>query len=196
MPVIATRFKGSAADGSNIDQIDTVPNRRGTYTAKAIFVKSATDKTEYYGNYVIKDSDNITCTVTINRSRLPIVSAAESSKAYIGTAQTFALSGYSSDWTNYATLTLPEGVTLTGSDADGWSLSVRDAGSYDVIASIKSDKTTDWCWNTSNFTEELTTPRTFTITVTKKTLMVDFTSTSGGFLLQAGSDVKLSLIHI
>ena len=190
VPVIATRFKGSAADGSNIDQIDTVPNRRGTYIAKAIFVKSATDKTEYYGNYVIKDADNITCTVTINRSRLSIVSVSESSKAYIGSEQTFALSGYSSDWTNYATLTLPEGVTLIGSDADGWSLSVRDAGSYDVIASINSDKIVDWCWNTSNFTEEIVSPKKFTITVTRKTLIVDFTSTSGGFLLQAGSDVK------
>ena len=189
-PVIATRFTGTAENGTKFDQIDVVPNRRGTYTAKAVFIKSADDKTEYYGNYVIKDADNMTCTVTINRGRLPIVGVAESSKPYVGKEQSFALSSYSSDWANYAELTLPDGVTLSGNDTDGWSLSAREAGSYDIIANIKSSERTDWCWNTGDFSKEDLTSKTFTITVTRKTLIVDFTSTSGGFLLQAGSDVK------
>ena len=189
-PVIATKYTGSASDGSSIDQIDMMPTKRGTYTAKAIFVKSATDKTEYYGNYVIKDADNITCEFEINKGRLPIVGVAESSRPYVGKEQTFALSSYSSDWANYAELTLPDGVTLSGNDTDGWSLSAREAGSYDIIANIKSSERTDWCWDTGDFSKEDLTSKTFTITVTKKTLIVDFTSTSGGFLLQAGSDVK------
>ncbi len=189
VPVIATRFTGKAADGSDIDQIDILPNRRGTYTAKAIFVKSESDKIEYYGNYVINDADNITCEVKINRSRLSIVSVAENSKAYAG-AQTFSLIGYSSEWAKYADLSLPEGVTISGNDTDGWELNVKDVGDYVISAVIKNDMKVDWCWNTSDITEEDTDPRTFTIAVTKKTLMVDFTSTSGGFLLQAGSDVK------
>jgi len=189
-PVIATRFTGTAENGTKFDQIDVVPNRRGTYTAKAVFIKSADDKTEYYGNYVIKDADNMTCTVTINRGRLPIVGVAESSKPYVGKEQSFALSSYSSDWANYAELTLPDGVTLSGNDTDGWSLSAREAGSYDIIANIKASERTDWCWNTGDFSKEDLTSKTFTITVTRKTLIVDFTSTSGGFLLQAGSDVK------
>ena len=188
-PVIATRFTGTAENGTKFDQIDVAPNMRGTYTAKAIFVKSESDKTEYYGNYVIKDADNITCEVKINRGRLSIVSVSENSKAYAG-VQTFSLIGYSSEWAKYADLSLPEGVTLSGNDTDGWGLEVKDVGNYVISAVIKSDMKVDWCWNTSDLTEEDTNSRTFTIAVTKKTLMVDFTSTSGGFLLQAGSDVK------
>ena len=190
-PVVATRFTGTAADGTEINQIDVVPNRRGNYTAQTIFVNSSTDKTEYKGNYVVKDAANMTCTVQINRSRLAIVGVANNSNAYSGSEIEFALTGYSTAWLEIATLTLPNGMTLKGSDESGWKLVVTEAGSYDVIASIKNDKRTDWCWNTSNFSEEIVTDRTFTITVTRKTLNVEFTSTAsgGGFLLQAGSNV-------
>lgn len=191
-PVVATRFTGTAADGTEIDQIDVVPNRRGNYTAQTIFVKSSTDKTEYIGNYVVKDAENMTCTVQINRSRLAIVGVANNSKVYTGAEIEFALTGYSTAWTDIATLTLPNGMTLKGSDDSGWKLVVTEAGSYVVIASIKSNKKTDWCWNTTNFSEEIVTDRTFTITITRKTLNVEFTSTAsgGGFLLQAGSNVE------
>ena len=191
-PVVATRFTGTAADGTEIDQIDVVPNRRGNYIAQTIFVKSSTDKTEYKGNYVVKDAANMTCTVQINRSRLAIVGIANNSKAYTGAEIEFALTGYSTAWTDIAILTLPNGVTLKGSDDSGWKLVVTEAGTYNIIAAIKSDKKTDWCWNTTNFSEEIVTDRTFTITITRKTLNVEFTSTAsgGGFLLQAGSNVE------
>lgn len=190
-PVVATKFTGTAADGTEINQIDVIPNRRGNYIAQTIFVNSSTDKTEYKGNYVIKDAENMTCTIQINRSRIAIVAVANNSKAYSGEEIEFVLTGFSTAWMEIATLTLPNGMTLKGNDDSGWKLVVTEAGTYDVIASIKNDKKTDWCWNTSNFSEEIVTDRMFTITVTRKTLDVEFTSTAvgGGFLLQAGSNV-------
>lgn len=189
-PVVATKFTGTAADGTAYDKIDVMPTKRGTYTAQTIFVKSATDKTEYTGNYVVKDAANMTCTVQINRSRVAIPAVADASKQYTGEKITFALSGYSTEWTEIATLNLPSGMTLEGSDADGWRLAVTDAGTYTVTAAIKQDKKTDWCWNTANFTDEVITDRSFSVTVTRKTLTVSFTSSNGAFLLQAGESVS------
>lgn len=190
-PALATKFTGTAENGKEFDQIDKIPNRRGTYTAQAVLVNSETDKTEYTGNYVIKDASNMTCTVQINRVRLPIPATTESSKLYTGEELEFALTGYSSEWAEVAQLKLPSGVTLKGSDADGWKLAATDAGSYDVVLSINSADQTDYCWDTANASEESVTDRTFTITVTRKTLTVDFTSSSGAFLLQAGAAVIL-----
>lgn len=191
-PVVATRFTGTAADGTIINQVDVLPSKRGNYTAQTIFVNSSTDKTtEYKGNYSIKDAANMTCEVQINRGRIAIVGVANATETYSGKEIEFALAGYSTAWEDVAILTLPKGMTLQGNDDSGWKLVVTDAGSYDVVASIRDDKKTDWCWNTSNFSEEIVKERTFTITITRKTLQVDFTSTAsgGGFLLQAGSNV-------
>lgn len=153
-------------------------------------MKSATDLTEETdGNYAIKDAANCACTVIINRARLPIPVAAQSSKTYSGEKLRFALSGYSTEWTDTAILNLPEGMALEGNDTDGWYLAATDAGAYTVTASIKQEKKTDWCWNTANFSEEIIADRTFTINVTRKTLLVDFTSTNGAFLLQKGAEV-------
>ncbi len=189
-PVLATKFTGTAASGAVINQIDEIPNKRGTYTAQAVFVKSESDKTEYNGNYKIKDAANMTCTVQINRGRVSIPAAADAQKPYTGSEIEFALSGYSADWPDLATLTLPAGMTLKGSDAEGWKLSVKAAGSYQVTATLKN--TTEYCWDSGNFAEEIIADRTFTVTVTRKTLLVDFTSTAagGGFLLQAGANVS------
>ncbi len=194
-PVLATKFTGDAADGTPYSEIDQLPNRRGTYTAQAIFVNSAQDKTEYKGNYVIKNASEIKCTVVINRSRIAIVKPADTSKPYTGEKVLFALSGYSTEWTDVAILDLPDGVELEGSDSTGWQLAVTDADTYTVTLSIKADKKTDWCWNTENFSEEIVTDRTFTVTVSRKVLTVDFTSTSGGFLLQSGAEVTFGAGH-
>ncbi|MCM1219911.1 MAG: dockerin type I domain-containing protein [Lachnospiraceae bacterium] len=193
-PTLATRFTGTIlATGATYDEIDVLPQKRGNYTAQAILVNSATDKTEYAGNYKIKNASEIKCEVQINRSRLTIVAAAETRKAYSGDKLTFALSGYSSDWTQNAELILPSGMTLEGNDTDGWRLAATDAGEYTVTAALK-DKAGEWCWNTDNFSEEIIADQTFQVTVTRKTLAVDFTSTSGIFLLQKGADVKFGAL--
>ena len=193
-PVLATRFTGTAADGTSYNAIDVLPTKRCTvpYVAQAILVNSATDKTEYKGNYVIKDASNITCQIQINRSRLAIPAVSTTSKAYTGDKVVFPISGYTTEWTDTASLVLPEGVTLEGSDAAGWSLAVSEAGKYTIRASLNADKTTDWCWNTANFQEEVVTDRTFDITVERKTLIVDFASSTGAFNLEAGQSVTFS----
>ena len=73
-PTLATRFTGTAVDGTSVDQINTLPNKRGTFTAQAFLVKSATDTTAYDGgNYVIKDASNMTCDVEIGYQKLTIL---------------------------------------------------------------------------------------------------------------------------
>jgi len=193
---LATQYTGTAADGTVFDQIDTVPNKRGTYTAQAILVNSATDKTEYTGgNYVIANASSMNCQVQINRQRLDIPRASEGNKQYTGEQIKFILSGYTAEWRETATLILPAdgGITLEGDDVNGWYLVVaKDAGTYTVSAALNADKKSDWCWNTGKPSEESTEDKAITVTVTRKTLFVDFLSTSGGFLMQKGAEVKFS----
>ncbi len=193
---LATLYTGTAADGTPFNQIDVVPNKRGTYTAQAILVNSATDKTEYTGgNYTIANASSMNCQVQINRQRLDIPHASEGSKQYTGDKIKFVLAGYTEEWRKTATLIIPDnsGITLEGDDINGWYLVVaKDAGTYTVNAAIKSENKSDWCWNTGKPSEESTEDKAITVTVTRKTLFVDFLSTSGGFLMQKGADVKFS----
>ncbi len=193
---LATLYTGTAADGTPFNQIDIVPNKRGTYTAQAILVNSATDKTEYTGgNYTIANASSMNCQVQINRQRLDIPRASEGSKQYTGDKIKFVLAGYNEEWRKTATLIIPDnsGIALEGDDINGWYLVVaKDAGTYTVNAALNSDKKSDWCWNTGKPSEESTEDKAITVTVTRKTLFVDFLSTSGGFLMQKGADVKFS----
>ena len=193
VPVLAVRITGTASDGTTYDAIDTLPTKRGSYIARAVFIKSATDKTETETNYSIKDANNCKCDIVIGFNRLPIVGVANATAAYTGSEITFPLSGYSSTWANTAGLTLPTGVTLKGSDSEGWSLGIEDAGEYTITATLKSDKVADWCWDVADKTQTPQTPQTFKVTVTRKTITVTFTSTAdnGAFSFAAGESVTL-----
>ncbi len=189
-PAIGTRFTGTIAAGGTFDKIDEMPSRRGTYTAQAILVNSATDKTEYKGNYVIKDASSKTCTIVINRNRLNIPQASEGSKAYTGDKVKFILSGYTAEWQDIATLTASEGAQIVQESDGGWYIVVaKNAGTYRVTAAIKSENKSDWCWNTSNYSDEIIADQTITVTVTPKTLYVDFISSTGAFFMQNGDNV-------
>ena len=150
VPVLGVRITGTASDGTKYDAIDTLPTKRGSYVARAVFIKSATDKTETETNYAIKDANNCKCDIVIGFNRLPIVGVANATSAYTGSEITFPLSGYSSAWANVAGLTLPAGVTLKGSDSAGWALAAEEAGEYTITATLKSDKVSDWCWDVAD----------------------------------------------
>ncbi|MDE6302228.1 MAG: hypothetical protein K2M36_01385, partial [Clostridia bacterium] len=196
VPVLATRFTGTSADGTAFDQIDEIPNKRGTYTAQAILVNSATDKTPYSGgNFTIKDADNMTCIVQVNRARLAIPVSAEPSKPYTGSDVKFILPrSYDASWRDIALLVLPDdgSLKLEGNDTEGWYLVAKEAGTYTVTAALKSDKKSDWCWNTLDGLE-VTDDRAITVTITRATLFVDFTSSTGAFLLQKNSNVTFGV---
>ncbi|MDE6302747.1 MAG: hypothetical protein K2M36_04075, partial [Clostridia bacterium] len=196
VPVLATRYTGTSADGTAFDQIDEMPNKRGTYTATAILVNSLTDKTEYSGgNFTIKDASSMTCSIQVNRARLTIPVSAEPSKTYTGSDVKFILPrAYNNDWREIGLLVLPDdgSLKLEGNDTEGWYLVARDAGTYSVTAAIKSDKKSDWCWNTDDGLE-VTDDRVITVTITKATLFVDFTSTTGAFLMQKNSNVTFGV---
>ncbi len=193
VPVLGVRITGNASDGTTYDAIDTLPTKRGTYTARAVFIKSATDKTETETNYSIKDANDCKCDIVIGFNRLPIVGVANATAAYTGSEITFPLSGYSSAWATTADLTLPTGVTLKGSDSAGWTLAIEDAGEYTITSTLKSDKVADWCWDVTDKTQTPQTPQTFKITVTRKSITVNFTSTAnnGAFSFAAGESVTL-----
>ncbi|MDE6302828.1 MAG: hypothetical protein K2M36_04510, partial [Clostridia bacterium] len=63
---------------------------------------------------------------------------------------------------------------------------------YTITAKIKSEKNSDWCWAGPNGTE-VHTDQTFKITVARKTLFVDFTSSSGAFILQKNAAVTFGV---
>ncbi|MDE6303080.1 MAG: hypothetical protein K2M36_05790, partial [Clostridia bacterium] len=184
-PALATKFTGTATDGSNVSQINTVPTKRGSYTAQPILVKSSTDTTEYDGgNYIIKDATTVNCQVEIGYQKLPILSLATTTQSYTGSDIKFPLPAtYNATWRDTADFELPTGVTVQGNDTDGWSLVAKTAGEYTITQKIKSTKNNDWCWAGPDGTE-VSTDQTFKITVERKTLFVDFTSTSGAFVLQ------------
>ncbi|MDE6302029.1 MAG: hypothetical protein K2M36_00365, partial [Clostridia bacterium] len=193
-PALATRFSGTAADGTVFDQINTLPNKRGNFTAQAVLVKSTTDTTLYDGgNYVIKDETNIKCDVVITYLKLTILNLANTTQTYTGSDIKFPLpAAYNATWRDVADFVLPTGVTVQGDDTNGWSLVAKTAGEYTITAKIKSDKNSDWCWAGPNNTE-IQTDQTIKITVARKTLFVDFTSSSGAFVLQKNAAVMFGV---
>ncbi|MDE6302731.1 MAG: hypothetical protein K2M36_03990, partial [Clostridia bacterium] len=91
-PALATKITGTAADGTTVNLINTLPTKRGNYTAQAILVKSSTDTTAYDGgNYVIKDEANIKCDVVINYLKLTILNIATTTQTYTGSDIKFPL---------------------------------------------------------------------------------------------------------
>ena len=210
-PTLACRITGTANDTTTYTAIDTLPTKPGNYRAQAIFVDPADHTKEITpNNYTMKDASSMTCDIKIYRQRLAILSSSPASKEYAGKETLFPLTGYSEEWAKHATLTLPEGVTLKGSDSEGWSLAVAGTGEYEITATIPSGQRYDYCWDDIDKTQELINDRSYKITVTKKLIIVNFLSSTGNFLLQLGGavtftaepglvlegdDVKLSLAY-
>ena len=177
-PKLTLKYKGRETTPDPQDET-VAPTKAGKYSATASFQDDC--------NYKVDTTKTYTINFEVDKQKLakPSINGT-TSRPYDGTEQRFDLFNYSDNEDGKIRLLKNQVDVSIKHDTTGWWLEARNAGTYTVTVSLVDANETEWNSGGADSFD-------LSITIEKKTLFVDFTTSNGAFVLQKNSAVTFGV---